>query len=412
MLGLRLAALLPCIPLSLASYAATLQELGNVGQCALTTPGNAGIAAHDIYTCVAIGGNLKDLSPNEHGRIGSRDKGTAFVGGAIDGRWNFDGDPETAPYTAANIDFARVQKLVEDPSLKTFTDGTHSVYVNPTLQRLPTGQIFLDDGQLPGREEAQPEDNGNTIVILTTSTPVVIGKTALGRQFGPTILAPFADVTLLGEAGYIDGCVIAKSFTTSDGFGEFAIPGSQSQLQMHGMCYKGPLWIPSTTVSSTSPATTTMITATPAITTTVAHTTTTTSKKYKHKCKKWWLWLIGAGGAVIAAGLSVPLIVNGVQKSQAQQKAYAHPAPAAPCVTVAPYGVKFAAHPSMDDSDAEDYRMGQEFGRAWAYTILCSFAVLLVLLFVAVFRRRRRARSTRITESFHHPMDDELPAFE
>jgi hypothetical protein len=296
---------------------------------------------------------------------------------------------------------------VDSPFMQTFTDGPFSVYFNPTLQTLPSGAFILDDGQLPGREEANPEDNGNTLVVLDTSTPVYIGKTVLGRQFGPTILAPFAHVVLLGEAGYIDGCVIAKSFTTRDGRDTIF---DDSQLQMHGDCYRGPLCPPGvstmTTTTTLTAAATTIPVVPPTMTITAPRTTTTTTtpmastttagKKKKHpKCL--YLWLAGAVGAAISAGLAIPLIVDAAKKKPAAPAPPpAKPPPANPCVPANPgapghvlYGQEYEPDQAM--SDSEDYKMGQEFGRAWAYPILFSFAVLLVLFSFAVMKIRRRA---------------------
>jgi hypothetical protein len=57
-------------------------------------------------------------------------------------------------------------------------------------------------------------------------------KTNDGRQFGPSVLAPFSKVTLT-NAGFIDGAVIAKEFTT--------VVGSNlgGDLQLHGAIYNG-----------------------------------------------------------------------------------------------------------------------------------------------------------------------------
>jgi hypothetical protein len=79
----------------------------------------------------------------------------------------------------------------------------------------------------------QGEDNGNTVVIFNTSQDVFITKTSDGRQFGPSIIAPFAKVSVSGEAGYVDGFVVAKTFETTG--------GSQGSLQLHGDTYSGPL---------------------------------------------------------------------------------------------------------------------------------------------------------------------------
>jgi len=54
-----------------------------------------------------------------------------------------------------------------------------------------------------------------------------------GRQFGPTILAPYAHVVVDGNVGYIDGQIIAKSLGTTGQNG--------GTVQLHGYGYLGPI---------------------------------------------------------------------------------------------------------------------------------------------------------------------------
>jgi len=82
------------------------------------------------------------------------------------------------------------------------------------------------------RPGGQGEDNGNTLAVFNTNDDICLTKTNDGRPFGPSILAPFSKVTLV-DAGFLDGVVIAKEFTTVwDGLmgGEF---------QLHGDSYNG-----------------------------------------------------------------------------------------------------------------------------------------------------------------------------
>ena len=81
-------------------------------------------------------------------------------------------------------------------------------------------------------QDAQGEDNGNTLVVFNTSDEICLTKTSSGRQFGPSVLAPFSKVVLRNEAGYIDGNIVAKKFSTVGGnFGD--------GLQLHGDAYDG-----------------------------------------------------------------------------------------------------------------------------------------------------------------------------
>jgi hypothetical protein len=81
--------------------------------------------------------------------------------------------------------------------------------------------------------DGQGEDNGKTLVIFNTYDDITITQSITGRQFGPSIIAPFSKVIVLGDAGYVDGSVIAKTVITSG--------PNQSALQFHGDCYTGPI---------------------------------------------------------------------------------------------------------------------------------------------------------------------------
>ena len=105
--------------------------------------------------------------------------------------------------------------------------------------------------------DAQGTNNGKTLIVFTFSDNICITKTYDGRQFGPSILAPFSEVTLT-NAGYIDGIIIAKSFTT-------VMAGNiGSEQQLHGKVYSGPISCTVDTPRSTnyqSPTTSTVTTS-------------------------------------------------------------------------------------------------------------------------------------------------------
>ena len=82
--------------------------------------------------------------------------------------------------------------------------------------------------------DAQGKNNGKTLIVFTLSDNICITKTYDGRKCGPSILAPFSEVTLT-NAGYIDGIIIAKSFTT------VVVGNSGSEQQLHGDVYSGPI---------------------------------------------------------------------------------------------------------------------------------------------------------------------------
>lgn len=86
--------------------------------------------------------------------------------------------------------------------------------------------------------DAQAYDHGKTLVVFNTSEDVALNRTYNNRQFGPSVLAPFSKVSLLGSAGFIDGFLVAREL----------VPSQEGQevlhLQMHGTGYSGPLVCP------------------------------------------------------------------------------------------------------------------------------------------------------------------------
>mmetsp|Transcript_111620 Transcript_111620/g.204737 ORF Transcript_111620/g.204737 Transcript_111620/m.204737 type:complete len:312 (+) Transcript_111620:1-936(+) len=191
----------------------------------LVTLFNATVAAHDIYGKMAIGDSLFDGSPQESSAV----RGMVTYSGVATGNWRFNGGSRQVPKLPFDWgDFEWLARNAVDASymfgfkVKVFTDGgSYNTYdVNPG---------------------GQGEDNGKTLMIFNTWKPVFLTKTSDGRQFGPSVLAPFSTVTLSGNAGFIDGCVIAKRFGDSL---KYQVGGNGGQLQMHGSmgnCYYGPI---------------------------------------------------------------------------------------------------------------------------------------------------------------------------
>jgi len=197
----------------------------DVLEYSLVTLFNATVAAHDIYGKMAIGDSLFDGSPQESSAV----RGMVTYSGVATGNWRFNGGSRQVPKLPFDWgDFEWLARNAVSAShsrgfkVKVFTDGgSYNTYdVNPG---------------------GQGEDNGKTLIIFNTWKPVFLTKTSDGRQFGPSVLAPFSTVTLSGNAGFIDGCVIAKRFGDSL---KYQVGGNGGQLQMHGSmgnCYYGPI---------------------------------------------------------------------------------------------------------------------------------------------------------------------------
>ena len=118
------------------------------------------------------------------------------------------------------LNFAAYEWLARNA--KSSTSGSYKVVV------MTTGGTFNTYSFNPG---GQGSDNGNTLVIFNTAADIILDKTSDGRQFGPSVIAPFSKVTLKGQAGFVDGLVVAREFT-DDG-------NNAGSLQMHANGYKG-----------------------------------------------------------------------------------------------------------------------------------------------------------------------------
>jgi hypothetical protein len=104
------------------------------------------------------------------------------------------------------------------------TSGDLKVYV------LTNGGTYNLYDFVPG---GQGKENGKTLVIFNTSDEVTLTRTYDSRQFGPSVIAPFSKVNILGDAGYVDGLIVGKTVDTSG--------SNQGQLQLHGDTYAGPI---------------------------------------------------------------------------------------------------------------------------------------------------------------------------
>jgi hypothetical protein len=195
------------------------------------------------------------------------------------------------------IDFGYYEWLATHIVSGTYNNGYQIIVTSTPPPKV--GSCYTMYDFLSESNAAQGSNNGKTLIVFTTSTAICITQTYDGRQFGPSILAPFSEVTLT-NAGYIDGIIIAKRFTTVMGSNNIG-----SEQQLHGNVYCGPIVCTvdppcsnnsstttlkpvTTTTTTTSPTTTKPTTSKPSMTvfsTTTAHpstikptfTTTTTS---------------------------------------------------------------------------------------------------------------------------------------
>ncbi|KAG7339592.1 PT repeat-containing protein [Nitzschia inconspicua] len=201
---------------------------GDTAAYTMITKFDATSAAHSFYTKLAIGGTFYDGAPNQNGVVG----GKAFyraLGSPMN--MNFNGGTQKINSLAeVPVDFAHFEWLAQN--IKSGTYGNKKVVVLTSGTTGSSDGCYNTDDFLPG---GQPIGS-DVLVVFNTADDICLTRTSLGRQFGPTILAPFSQVVLMGEAGYIDGTVISRTFSTCG-----SNPG---QLQMHGKFYSGPIECP------------------------------------------------------------------------------------------------------------------------------------------------------------------------
>lgn len=189
---------------------------------------DATLSAHSFYTGIAVGGHLTDGSPRADATVG----GHSWVGSHDSGlrvNWNrgvsYVGSNEGYPFA----DWSAFENLARSLVAGRFARG-YRIHVVDQGGGADGSHFDLRD--FVTHNAAQGENNGKDLVVFTGSAPVHLRGSADGRQFGPSVLAPFAEVVLHGDAGFIDGIVIARSLSDN---------GRAQGLQMHGDGYDGPL---------------------------------------------------------------------------------------------------------------------------------------------------------------------------
>jgi hypothetical protein len=180
-----------------------------------------------VYTPVLVGGSLNDFTPQTDTQIGSKYAGKSFVNVlSSKGTWTF--KDSVQKQTKVN-DWPGIGKIgFEWSDFEWLAKNIKDSRANGYSVKVYTKGGMYNMYKVPGA--TQGYDKGKSLIVFNTKEPIRLIATSDGRQFGPSVLAPFSEVTLAGAAGFIDGFVIAKVFK-SNGNG----------LQMHGDFYKGPL---------------------------------------------------------------------------------------------------------------------------------------------------------------------------
>jgi hypothetical protein len=132
---------------------------------------------------------------------------------------NFNGGVEIGgdALAAAGVDFSVFECLAR--TAKSYEESGYKVVV------FTSGGTYTMDDVRPS--EFQDYDRGKTLVIFNTSDDV---RLAFGnnRKFGPSVIAPYSQVTIDDNNAFNDGYIVAKSFVST-----------QTYQQLHGDPYKG-----------------------------------------------------------------------------------------------------------------------------------------------------------------------------
>ena len=207
----------------------------------LITKGKATTAAHSVYTKMFVGGQLKNP-----GTISIPVDGHAYYGSlGSGGPWNFNaGSTVLSTLSPANypIDFGYYEWLALNIKEGTYANDRKVFVVDTPKANGACYHMFdfLD-------QDAQGYDEGKTLIVFTYDPAdyfqqqdkqhICLTKTH-DRKWGPSVLAPFAKVRLLNDAGFSDGTIIAKEFSTIN-HNNWSDVGTG--LQLHGDMYDGPI---------------------------------------------------------------------------------------------------------------------------------------------------------------------------
>ncbi|KAL7552796.1 hypothetical protein ACHAWF_016052, partial [Thalassiosira exigua] len=185
---------------------------------------NTNSAAKNVYKKMFVGGNLRNPSQSSI-TVG----GHVYYGSmTLPINTNFNGGKtQLSDAGAPPLDFEYYKWLAMHIKAGSYGNGYEVI-----VETQPKGSCYdMYDFLGPA---AQGSNNGKTLVVFNFSDNVCLTKTSDGRQFGPSVLAPFSKVTLT-NAGYLDGIVIARRFTTVKN-GNIG-----SEQQLHGVVYAGPV---------------------------------------------------------------------------------------------------------------------------------------------------------------------------
>ena len=203
----------------------------------LITKDKANSAVKLIYSKMFVGGEL-----NRAGTHSITVNGHVYYGSLGSGVWNFNGgSTDLSTLSPANypIDFGYYEWLATKIKPGTYANN-RKVFVVDTPKTTGDGCNYYHMFDFLG-QDAQAYDSGKTLIVFTFSQDICLVDTnPHDRSWGPSVLAPYSKVRLLEQAGFSDGTIIAKQFTTYKPWPDHTNSGG-TQLQLHGDMYDGPI---------------------------------------------------------------------------------------------------------------------------------------------------------------------------
>jgi hypothetical protein len=190
----------------------------------LITYGDADISSHTHGGGFAIGGDLNDLVPAQSKVIGGE---MSWVRGSINCplcQWRGQLVRDELPYEWEQFEHLATHVL-PSAQVTVINQGASEIEVDASVATRAGTYVHQQH-----------------LVVFRGSGTVTVYSTAYGRQFHPSILAPFAMVRAHDGVGYIDGVVIARSYVAIGGKKGRALgKRTRGGVQLHGVQYTGPL---------------------------------------------------------------------------------------------------------------------------------------------------------------------------
>ena len=214
---------------------------------ALATKEFSTLDLHHVDRAILVGGNVSCGDRALHSVIiGSNGKNpVSFVGGQGRSDCSFNFAPSVELLSQQHKDELRdrwvgLENIALDITEKSYQSNDANSYASYLIKKVDQGgqydqgvsgcHMTIDMAQVRVENPLHAEDDGKTLLVLTGEGTVCLTNTNEGRQFGPSVLAPFAHIETTDSVGFVDGYIIARSAH---------LRGSGTQL--HGEAYSGPM---------------------------------------------------------------------------------------------------------------------------------------------------------------------------